>query len=178
MKRRFAELTRSWIWILVSVALWCLLWGGLDLKNLLGGLAAALLVFVLFPMPPLGHELTIRPVRFLLFLVRFLYDLCESAIEVGWYSIRPAPQPPSSVIAVTMASRSDFFLSCTGVLCTLIPGSVVVEAQRATGTLFLHTIGTGTPEEAEKARRTVREQEERLLWAFGRREVLEEAGLR
>ncbi|MGO2537714.1 MAG: Na+/H+ antiporter subunit E, partial [Brachybacterium tyrofermentans] len=64
MKRRFAELTRSWIWILVSVALWCLLWGGLDLKNLLGGLAAALLVFVLFPMPPLGHELTIRPVRF------------------------------------------------------------------------------------------------------------------
>ena len=107
-----------------------------------------------------------------------MYDLCESALQVGWYAIRPGPQVPSSVIAVRMASRSDLFLTVTGVLCTLIPGSVVVEAQRATGMLFLHTIGTGTPEEAEKARRTVREQEERLLWAFGRREVLEEAGLR
>ncbi|MFC5318943.1 MULTISPECIES: Na+/H+ antiporter subunit E [Brachybacterium] len=177
MRRRVVELARSWVWILVSVALWCLLWGGIDLKNVLGGLVAAIFVFVLFPMPPLGHELTVRPVRFVLFLLRFLYDLCASAIEVGWYAIRPAPQPPSSVIAVKMASRSDLFLTTTGVLCTLIPGSVVVEAQRATGMLFLHTIGTGTPEEAEKARRQVREQEVRLLRAVARREVLEEAGL-
>lgn len=178
MKRRFAELTRSWIWILVSVALWCLLWGGLDLKNLLGGLAAALLVFVLFPMPPTGHELTLRPVRFVLFAARFLLDVVISAVQVGYYSVRPGPQPPSSVIAVRMASRSDFFLTFTGVLCTLIPGSVVVEAQRATGMLFLHTFNAGTAEEVEKARASVLAQEERLLWAIGRREVLEEAGLR
>jgi multicomponent Na+:H+ antiporter subunit E len=44
--------------------------------------------------------------------------------------------------------------------------------------LFLHTFNTGTPEEVEKARAQVRAQEERLLWAVGRREVLEEAGLR
>lgn len=175
---RLSELARSWVWVVVSVALWCLLWGGIDLKNLLGGLAAALLVFALFPMPPLGHELTIRPLRLLLFLLRFLYDLCESAVQVGWYAIRPGPQPPSSVIAVKMASRSDFFLTVTGILCTLIPGSVVVEAQRATGMLFLHTIGAGTEEDVEKARRTVRAQEERLLWAVARRDVLEEAGLR
>ena len=97
---------------------------------------------------------------------------------MGYYSIRPGPQPPSSVIAVRMASRSDFFLTFTGVLCTLIPGSVVVEAQRATGMLFLHTFNAGTAEEVEKARASVRAQEERLLWAIGRREVLEEAGLR
>jgi multicomponent Na+:H+ antiporter subunit E len=178
MSRRLQDLGRSWLWIVLSVALWCLLWGGIDLKNVLGGLAAALLVFLLFPMPPTGRELTLRPWHFLVFALRFLYDLCESAVQVGWYAIRPGPQPPSSVIAVKMASRSDFFLTVTGVLCTLIPGSVVVEAQRATGMLFLHTIGAGTEEEVERARRDVLEQEKRLLWAVGRREVLEEAGLR
>ena len=86
--------------------------------------------------------------------------------------------PPASVIAVQLASRSDLFLTGTGVLSTLIPGSVVVEAQRATGTLFLHVIGPGTEDEVEKARQSVLAQEKRLLLALARREVLEEAGLR
>lgn len=176
--RRLKDLRHAWMWMLISVALWCLLWGGIDLKNVLGGIAVAVMVFVLFPMPPTGHELTLRPLRFVLFALRFLVDCVVSAVQVGYYALRPGPQPPSSVIAVKMASRSDFFLTFTGVLCTLIPGSVVVEAQRATGMLFLHTFNTGTPEAAEKARQDVRAQEERLLWAIARREVLEEAGLR
>ncbi|MDN5901389.1 MAG: Na+/H+ antiporter subunit E [Brachybacterium sp.] len=176
--RRLTDLRHSWLWIMLSVVLWCLLWGGIDLKNVLGGLVVALAVFVLFPMPPTGHELTLRPLRFTRFALRFLADCAVSAIQVGYFALRPGPQPPSSVIAVTMASRSDFFLTFTGVLCTLIPGSVVVEAQRATGTLFLHTFNAGTPEAVEKARADVRAQEERLLWAVGRRQVLEEAGLR
>ena len=55
---------------------------------------------------------------------------------------------------------------------------MVVEAQRATGILFLHTFNAGTPEAVEEARESVRAQERRLLWAVGRREILEEAGLR
>ncbi len=176
--RRLRDLRGAWMWILAAVALWCLLWGGIDLKNVLGGAMVAVLVFVLFPMPPTGHELTLRPVRFLLFVLRFLLDCSVSAVQVGWFAVRPGPQPPSSVIAVRTASRSDFFLTFTGVLCTLVPGSVVVEAQRATGTLFLHTFNAGTPEAVEKARRDVLAQEARLLWAVGRREILEEAGLR
>ena len=178
IRGRLGDLRRSWLWMLLAVTLWCLLWGGVDLKNVLGGLAVALLVFVLFPMPPTGHELTLRPLRFVRFAARFFADCVVSAAQVGYFALRPGPQPPSSVIAVTMASRSDFFLTFTGVLCTLIPGSVVVEAQRATGTLFLHTFNAGSPEAVEKARADVRAQEERLLWALGRREVLEEAGLR
>src|SRR5699024_6874548 len=131
-----------------------------------------------FPMPRMGPDLTRRPLRFALFLLRFVYDLCESEVQVGWYAIRPGPQVPGSVISVQMASRSDLFLTINGLLCTLIPGSVVVEAQRASGTLFMHVIGAGTPEEVEEARRRVHAQERRLLWAVGNREVLEEAGLR
>lgn len=178
MTRTFGDLRRSWVGLLLAVVVWCLLWGAVDLKTVLGGLLVAALVMVLFPMPPVGHELTLRPLRFASFLVRFLADLLVSAVQVGWYAIRPAGQPPSSVIAVTLASRSDFFLTMTAVLATLIPGSVVVEAQRATGTLFLHVIGAADEEQAEAQREATRAQERRLLLALARREVLEEAGLR
>lgn len=163
--------------LLVAVAFWCLLWGEVSAKSLLGGLAVALLVRAVFPMPPMGHELMLRPWPFVVFVVRFAADVVISALQVAWYAIRPAPQPPGSVIAVQMRSRSDLFLTLTAVLSTLIPGSVVVEAQRSTGTLFLHVIGAGTLEEVEEARRRVHEQELRALRALASRTVLEEAGL-
>src|SRR5690625_4292893 len=199
MRRRLQELPHNLVWLLGAVAFWCLLWGGVDLTNILGAplaailgcvlwgsvnlknnlrrMRAAILVFVLSPMPAMRHQLTLRPLRFDYFLAHFVFDLVRSAVEVGWWAIRRAPQPPSSVLAVKMSSRSDFFLTGTGILCTLIPGSVVVEAQRATGTIFLHVIGAGTPEEVELARQRSVEQEHRLLLAIGRRELLEEAGL-
>lgn len=178
MSGRWHDLRRSWLWVLGSVALWCLLWGAADLKTLLGGALVAGFVFWLFPMPPTGRELTVRPLQLALFFARFLGDLVVSAVQVGWLAVRPGPQPPTSVVAVSLASRSDFFLTFTGVLTTLIPGSVVVEAQRATGTLFLHVIGAGTEAEADRARQRVLDQERRLLLAVARRGVLEEAGLR
>ncbi|HJG92269.1 MAG TPA: Na+/H+ antiporter subunit E, partial [Brachybacterium massiliense] len=79
IRRRLSDLRRSWVWVLTAVVLWCMLWGGVDLKNVLGGIAVAVLVFVLFPMPPTGHELTLRPVRFTLFVLRFLFDVVVSA---------------------------------------------------------------------------------------------------
>src|SRR5699024_2398252 len=107
------------------------------------------LVFVLFPMPPMGHELTLRPLRFAYFLAHFVFDLVRSAIEVGWWAIRPAPQPPSSVVAVKMSSRSDFFLTGPVILCTLLPRSVVAVMMSSrtdfslAGTAILCTLSPG-----------------------------------
>ncbi|MFC0673990.1 Na+/H+ antiporter subunit E [Brachybacterium hainanense] len=175
--RRARTLPLNWMGLLVSLAFWCLLWGGVSVKNVLGGLVVALLVFLLFPMPPTGHEIRVRPLRLVVGVLRFLADLAVSAVQVAWFAVRPGPPPPCSVVAVTLASRSDLFLTAVAMLATLIPGSVVVEAQRSTGTLFLHVIGAGTEEEVEAARRRVLEQEKRLLLALARRDVLEEAGL-
>ena len=163
MSARLRALPGHWFEILIGTIFWCLLWGGLSPSDVLGGAAAAALVVLLFPLPRVARELTIRP--------------WPLALQVAWYALRPAGAPASSVIAVRLRSRSDLFLTATGMLCTLIPGSVVVEAQRSTGTLFLHAFGAGTPEAVEEARRRTLEQEERVLRALARREELEEAGL-
>lgn len=177
MIRRLRDLRHNVVGILGAVVVWCLLWGGFSASDILGGLAAVVLVYLIFPMPSPGREITVRPLAFLSLLGIFLFDLVKSSIEVGWYAVRPGPQPASSVIAVPMASRSDLFLTGTAILSTLIPGSVVVEAQRSTGTLFLHIIGAGTEAEVERARQRAVDQEARLLRALARREVLEGAGM-
>lgn len=177
MIRRLAALRSHWLGIVGAVVFWCLLWGNFSASDVIGGLAAALLVFVLFPLPPVGGELTLRPVAALWFLVRFVADVIVSSFQVAWYALRPAGAPKCSVVAIRTRSHSDLFLTFTGMVCTLIPGSIVVEAQRSTGTLFLHVIGAETEEDADQARRAALDVERRLLRAFGRRAVLEEAGL-
>lgn len=175
--RRLRELPRHWLEIVVGTVFWCLLWGGVAPSDVLGGIAAGALIAVLFPLPRVGNELTLRPIALVVLVGRFLFDMVASALQVAWYAVRPSGPPASSVIAVPLRSRSDLFLTATGMMCTLIPGSVVVEAQRSTGTLFLHSIGTDSVEEAERVRRQALDQEARLLRALGRRSELEEAGL-
>lgn len=177
MIQRARRLADHWLDILIAVVFWCLLWGGFSFQDIAGGLLAAAIVHILFPMPSISRELSLRPLAFIWFVAKFLFDMVVSAVQIAWYAIRPGEQPGASVIAVQMASRSDLFLTITAGLSTLIPGTVVVEAQRGTGTIFLHVIGAETPEEAEAARVRVREQEHRLLRALARRDVLKEAGL-
>lgn len=177
MTGRLRALPGHWFEILGGTVFWCLLWGGISPSDVLGGLVATSLVVLVFPLPRVARELTLRPVAFVVLGVRFLVDLVVSALQVAWFALRPAGAPPSSIIAVRLRSRSDLFLTATAVLSSLIPGSVVVEAQRSTGTLFLHVLGARTPADVEVARRRTLEQEERVLRALARREELEEAGL-
>ncbi|PWH06592.1 Na+/H+ antiporter subunit E [Brachybacterium endophyticum] len=175
MRAMLRELPSRWLGLAVTTVFWCLLWGGFSPRDVLGGLAVAILVYVVFPLPSMAREVTLRPLAFLWLCVRFLWDMTVSAVQIAWWAVRPGPEPPTAVIAVPLASRSDLFLTFTAALSTLIPGSVVVEAQRATGTLFLHVIGVGTEEAAEVARERTRAQEMRLLQALARKDVLEEA---
>ncbi|UYG18058.1 Na+/H+ antiporter subunit E [Brachybacterium huguangmaarense] len=178
MRQRLREAPSHWLEILGATVFWCLLWGGrFSPSDVLGGLLVAAVVVILFPLPRLSVELTLRPWSFLTFVARFLADMFVSSLQVSWYALRPSGTPGNSVIAVQLRSRSDLFLTATGMLCTLVPGSVVVEAQRSTGTLFLHVIGAYDTATVEAARQRVLRQEERVLRALARRDVLEGAHL-
>lgn len=178
MRQRLRDVPAHWLEILTATVFWCLLWGSsFTPSDVLGGLLVAVIVVVLFPLPRVSVELTLRPWPFLTFLTRFLSDMLVSSVQVSWYALRPSGTPGNSVIAVPLRSRSDLFLTFTGMLCTLIPGSVVVEAQRSTGILFLHVIGAHDEQTVEAARQQALDQEERLLRAVARRDVLKGAGL-
>ncbi len=174
--RRVRDLPAHTLGIVGGALVWCLLWGEFSVLSIVGGLLLGAAIYVMFPAPPLSREVTLRPVNALVFVAVFVKDLVASSIEVARYALRPSGSPGSSVIAVQLRSRSDLFLSFTGILATLIPGSVVVEAQRATGTLFFHAIGVTTKEQMRAQHESILRQEERLLRAFAAREILESAG--
>ncbi|MFC6448525.1 Na+/H+ antiporter subunit E [Cellulomonas gelida] len=62
-------------------------------------------------------------------------------------------------------------------LCSLVPGSLVVEAHRLTGRLYLHVLDVEAAGGIEAARQAVLDQEERVLRAFGSDAELRAAGL-
>ncbi|GAB3145593.1 hypothetical protein GCM10027290_25720 [Micromonospora sonneratiae] len=151
----------------VLVLVWNLLWDEFSWGNVLGGLAVALVVLFFFPLPPVTFEGRLRPVGLIRFATRFVYDLVTASIHVAWTALRPGYQPRNAIIAVPLRVRSDLNLTLTAEAVSLVPGSLIVEADRKSGTLYVHVLDIRGPEDLDRARREVLELESRIIRAIG-----------
>lgn len=173
-RRRVAVQWPTLAWL---TTVWVLLWGDLSVGNVLAGLALAALVSLALPLPPVEAGLRVRPLALAHAVLRLALDVVVASVQVGVAAFRRRP-PRSAVIRVRLRTRSDLFLTLTAELCSLVPGSVVVEAHRLTSTLYLHVLDVGPGTDGlEAARRRVLDQEERVLRALASDAELAEAGL-
>lgn len=145
---------------------WVLLWGDLTLLNVVSGVLVATLLCVLYPMPKLQVPITFRPIRFVTLLVVFLRDLVTASVHVALVVLRPGEIGGGSLIEVPLRSREQFFVTTTAGMTTLVPGSVVIDIDRVTGTLLLHCLHVFTEEDKLAFRDQVWAQERRLLLAL------------
>lgn len=153
----------SVVWLTV---LWMILWGSVSWWMLFSGLVVAMLVSLAFPLPPVELGLRVRPVAFASLLGHFLVDIVRASFEVSAVVLRRRPVR-NSIVAVDLRSESDFVLTGVAAMLTLVPGSVVVEAYRATHTLYLHVLDARTTEQVEEFVRGAHELEERFVRAWG-----------
>ncbi|WFE19384.1 Na+/H+ antiporter subunit E [Solwaraspora sp. WMMD937] len=149
------------------VVLWNLFYGRFSVGNLLGGTVVALVVVTVFPLPPVAFEGRIRPLAVLRFLARFVVDLFTASAQVAWTAVRFGHTPRSAVIAVRLRVRTDLNLTLTAEALSLIPGSLIVEADPASGTLYVHVLDVVDHRDVERARRKVLALEERIVRAVG-----------
>lgn len=156
---------------------WCLLWSDFSLGTIVAGVVVALTVGALLPMPAIEFSGRVHPWNTAVFLARFLWDVVVASWQVAALALRRAPLPRSAVIAVPLRSHSDLYLTLTGVFTSLVPGSVIVEAHRLTGMLYVHFLGVGDMEGVEKARRAVLETEAGIMRAIASDAELADAGL-
>ncbi|PTA47609.1 Na+/H+ antiporter subunit E [Micromonospora sp. RP3T] len=154
------------------VTVWVLLWGTFTWANVISGLAVAAVLLVVFPLPPVTFAGRIRPVPLARFLARFLWDLVVASAQVAWLAVRFGHTPRGAIIAVRLRVNTDLNLTLTAEALSLVPGSLILEADRGTGTLYVHVIGVRTLDEVERFRRGVRELEERIVAAVGSGEEL------
>jgi multicomponent Na+:H+ antiporter subunit E len=151
----------------VLLAVWMLLWGVLSWVNLISGLVVAAILLTVFPLPPVTFAGRLRPVGLMRFMLRFLADLVSASIQLAWLAFRFGHQPRSAIIRVPLRVPSDLTLTLTGEAVSLVPGSLIVDTDRESTTLYVHVINMPDRAAAERFRSTVYDVEARIVRAIG-----------
>ena len=153
--------------VVVLTVVWVLLWDRVSLFIVLTGVLLAVLVGLVFPLPPIDLHGRFRPVQGLRLLARLLTDAFRASIDVVRLAFRFGTVPRSSIVRVQLRSRSDLYLTQTAELVSLVPGTIVLEAHRATSTLYLHVLDATDDVAIDAAVTAVLAAEARVLRTFG-----------
>jgi multicomponent Na+:H+ antiporter subunit E len=159
--------------LVVLVVHWMLLWGNISLLNLVTGAILAVLVTRVFYLPPVDLSGRFNPWWFLVFALDFARQLFVASFQVAALAFYRQPCRSNAVIGVQLATRSDLVMTLTAIAISLIPGSLVVEADRERSILYLHVFNTPDAEAVEAARTKVQHTERQIVKALGSREDLE-----
>lgn len=152
------------IWL---VLVWGALWQDFSPGNLVFGAIIAYAVVNFFYLPPVELTGRFNVLWLVPFLGRFLARLVTASAEVFWLGLTKGPHLRNAVVAVELRSHSDFLVTATGHAISLIPGSLVLEVDRSTSTLYLHCLNVASGEDAATIRRDVRDTEAWLIRIMG-----------
>ena len=171
-----ARTTRRHLWrdigsqlpfLLWLVVLWMLLWGQFTVLALLTGLIVAIFVTRVFRLPTIALSGRINLWYALLFVVQFLGAVLVGALSVTAQVFDFRRQPGAAIIAVPLRYSDDLVMTHVAVTASLVPGSLIVEADRDRRILYLHVIGVRNKADVEKQREGVLLWERRIVRALG-----------
>ncbi|SCG68159.1 multisubunit sodium/proton antiporter, MrpE subunit [Micromonospora echinaurantiaca] len=149
------------------VLIWILLWGDFSVGNLLGGLLVGGAVLVFFPLPPVTFGGRLRPGALLVFAVSFAGELVRASLHVAWIAVRPGFRPRGAIIAVRLRVRTDLNLALTAEVISLVPGTLIIEVDRDSGTLYVHVLDVRGPQDLTAGRDRILAVEQQLVRAVG-----------
>ncbi len=172
VKRFFITVWRQLPFFVWLIALWMLLWGQFTVVAFLTGLVAAIFVTRVFRLPPVELSGRVNLWWGLVFFVEFLAALVRGSLTVAWQVLDWRRQPGTAIIAVPLRTDDDLIMTHTAVTASLIPGSLIVDADRDRRILYLHVLGVRNAHDLEKQRTAVLHWEERLVRAVGSRAQL------
>lgn len=171
-RERFANAVNQLPPFLGLVLLWMLLWGNFSWLNLLTGAVFAALVSTVFYLPAVQQSGRLNPWYLLIYFGRLLYDIVLASIEVAALALAPRYRASNAILAIELSTRSDLILTWTAVSTSIVPGSIVIDIDRPSSTLYLHVLNMRDSDETEKFRRSVLATEGRIVRAIGSKEDL------
>jgi multicomponent Na+:H+ antiporter subunit E len=149
----------------VLALVWMALWGSASLIVVLLGLLTGAVILLLFPLPTMKFRFGFHPWRMLVLIVRFLWDVVVASVQVGWLALRLRPPRPR-VTTVRLASDSDLLEALTALAVSLVPGSLIVEADSTDRTLTIHVLDAENRSMDDFANQVLA-QERRIRLALG-----------
>lgn len=152
--------------VLGLMVVWNLLWGEFTWGNVITGIVVATAILVFFPLPPVTFRGRPRPWGLIRFFARFFADLVVASFQVALLAFLPRT-PTSAIVAVRLRVKSDLNLTLVAEAVSLVPGSLITEADNLTGTLYIHMLGVRDASHLEELREGVLRLEARLIRAIG-----------
>ncbi|HWG93370.1 MAG TPA: Na+/H+ antiporter subunit E [Mycobacteriales bacterium] len=159
-------------------AVWVGLWGSVTAANVLGGLAVAVLLLVLLPLPEVPPQGRVRPVALLAFVGFFSVELVRASLVVVWQVLRPRGELSQAVLALDVPGASDRLLALVANSISLTPGTLTLEVDRERSRLYVHALDVGGPDGVEKARRDMLRLVRKAAAAVGPQDVLDRLEVR
>ena len=149
------------------VVLWMLLWAQFTVLAFLSGLVVAVFVTRVFRLPTVELSGRINVWYAALLVVQFLFAVLRGALAVTVQVFDFRRQPGAAIIAVPLKYADDLMMTHVSVVSSLVPGSLVVEADRDRQVLYLHVIGVRSLADGERQREGVLRWERRVVRALG-----------
>ncbi|MEV3903160.1 Na+/H+ antiporter subunit E [Mycobacterium sp. NPDC050551] len=158
---------RAWVlcWL---VLVWIFLWGTFSAANIVSGLAVALVITVLLPLPPVPVEGRIHLLSVLRLIATVAYYLVLSSVQVAWLAIKPGPPPLTAVLRAHLALKSDLVLALAVNIMNLTPGNIVLEIDQSRRMIYVHVIDVGSDRALARFYRQVDQFQRLLIAAFER----------
>jgi len=160
---------RSFALVAWLVVVWTALWEEISWANLLGGLAAAGGLVILFPLAPTKRQGRIRPWPALRFAVYFLWKLIEASAIVAWEVVTPRNRINEGIVAVPIHGLSNALVTVVANAISLTPGTLTLEVDEDPAVLYVHVLHL---HDIEAVRREVQHLERLVIAAFGPDEAL------
>lgn len=151
------------LWLMV---VWIIAWGSYSPMIIFGGLALGLMVSLASPLPRMRVNGTFRPWAFVVLVVVFLRDLVAAVIDVTKLALLPGRRTDAAMVVVRFQAEEELFQTITSELITLVPGTMVIDLDDATGIAHVHCLGVRSEEDADRMRQDCLAQERRVLAAF------------
>lgn len=163
---------RAWtlrIWVPVWLTLvWLLLWGTVSAANVISGLAVALLITLLLPLPAVPVQGRLHPLSLLWLALNVAWWLVVSSTQVAWLALRPGPPPLSAVLRARLALKSDLVLALGVNIMNLTPGTIVLEIDQARRLVYVHVLDVGSKRSVDRFYQQVSKLERLLVASFER----------
>jgi multicomponent Na+:H+ antiporter subunit E len=160
-------LLRAWVLCWLTLV-WMLLWGNVSVANVLSGLAVALVVTLLLPLPPVPVEGKLHPLSLVRLVIQVAYYLVLSSVQVAWLAIKPGPPPQTAVLRAHLAIKSDLVLALAVNVINLIPGSIVLEIDQTRRMIYVHVIDVGSEASVQRFYRQIANVERLMIASFER----------
>ena len=154
---------------------WLTVFSSIAPVTILSGVLIAVLVQLVLPMPRTSDIWHLRAGYLTVLVLRFMWNLVLAGLQVSGL-VLSGKKHEDGIVECNLASDNPVYATIVAAMSSMVPGTVVLEVEHQKKVMYLHCLDLPKQGWAAGVRKTVAQQEKRVLLAFGTDRAVVEAG--